>query len=244
MDLSDFVVFADESGDHGLVSIDPTYPVFVLVFCILRKEDYANSVVPAVTSFKLRWFGHDRVTLHSHDIRKSKPPFDFLLNATSRGAFLDQLSGLVGAAPMTVVASVIDKRKLVARHADRLNPYQLAAKFCVERAFYEIQEKGGGTSTTHVVFESRGKNEDASLRSEFGRICAGSNYSGLRMPFEPVFAPKATISAGLELADLVAHPIGRHSIDPAQANQAFDVVRPKLRTRGGTFQGAGLKIYP
>ena len=25
---SDYIVFADESGDHGLVSVDPQFPVF------------------------------------------------------------------------------------------------------------------------------------------------------------------------------------------------------------------------
>lgn len=30
--FSDFLVFVDESGDHGLDSIDPGYPVFVLAF--------------------------------------------------------------------------------------------------------------------------------------------------------------------------------------------------------------------
>lgn len=33
--FSDFIIFADETGDHGLVSIDEQFPVFALVFCIL-----------------------------------------------------------------------------------------------------------------------------------------------------------------------------------------------------------------
>lgn len=30
--FSEFVVYVDESGDHGMVKIDPNYPVFVLAF--------------------------------------------------------------------------------------------------------------------------------------------------------------------------------------------------------------------
>jgi hypothetical protein len=37
--FSDYLVFVDESGDHGLDVIDAGYPVFVLAFCIVRKED-------------------------------------------------------------------------------------------------------------------------------------------------------------------------------------------------------------
>ena len=35
MIYGDYLVFVDESGDYGLVSIDPDYPVFVLDFRIV-----------------------------------------------------------------------------------------------------------------------------------------------------------------------------------------------------------------
>jgi hypothetical protein len=41
-DFSDFIVYADESGDHGLVSIDPQFPVFALTFCVMRKATQAR----------------------------------------------------------------------------------------------------------------------------------------------------------------------------------------------------------
>ena len=31
-DYSDYIVYVDESGDHGLKTIDENYPVFVLAF--------------------------------------------------------------------------------------------------------------------------------------------------------------------------------------------------------------------
>lgn len=70
MAYSDYTIFVDESGDHGLKTIDPNYPVFVLAFCIFRKNSYTNDVVPAVQKFKFHHFGHDVVILHSHEIRK------------------------------------------------------------------------------------------------------------------------------------------------------------------------------
>ena len=45
-EFSEFVVYANESGDHGLVAIDSQYPVFALVFCAMRKADYIAGVVP------------------------------------------------------------------------------------------------------------------------------------------------------------------------------------------------------
>ena len=55
--FSDYIVYVDESGDHGLNSINPQYPVFSLVFCVISKIDYANQVVPAVQEFKFRYWG-------------------------------------------------------------------------------------------------------------------------------------------------------------------------------------------
>jgi hypothetical protein len=43
---SDFIVFADESGDHSLAKINPVYPVFVLSFCIVAKTDYIETICP------------------------------------------------------------------------------------------------------------------------------------------------------------------------------------------------------
>ena len=63
-DFSNYVVYVDESGDHSLVSVDAAYPVFVLAFCVFKKSDYAQMVLPAVTQLKFKHFGHDQVVLH------------------------------------------------------------------------------------------------------------------------------------------------------------------------------------
>jgi hypothetical protein len=52
-------------------------------------------------------------------------------------------------------------------------------------------------------------------------------------------------STGLQLADPVAHPTGRHAINPTQPNHAFDVLEPKFwRGPGDRVQGFGLKTFP
>jgi len=46
--FSDSIVDVDESGDHGLTSIQEPYPVFVLSFCIFHKDEYrANEFRPS-----------------------------------------------------------------------------------------------------------------------------------------------------------------------------------------------------
>lgn len=234
-DFSNFVVYADESGDHGLVAIDPRFPVFALVFCVLRKAGYAASVVPSVERFKFSIWGHDAVVLHEHDIRKSKGPFAVLLTDRElRDRFYGDLNGLVKAAPMTVFAAGVDKLSLRTRYADSRNPYRVALHFCMEQLHIMMSEERQHGRMVHVIFESRGRKEDRELELEFRRIAANNSGSGRSrldfglFDFQPVFVPKAANSVGLQLADLTARPIALSHLRPNQSNRAFEIVRPKI----------------
>lgn len=244
--FSSFVVYVDESGDHGLETVDPNYPVFVLSFCVFHKRHYAQTVVPAVEAFKFRHFGHDVVVLHETDIRKEKGAFRFNSRA-HKEAFLDELTGIIEASNFILISCVIDKRRLNERGS---NPYHLALGFCLETLYEFMQEKKQEEPTTHVVVECRGPKEDRDLELEFRRICDGMNRLSRPLPFEIVFADKKTNSSGLQLADLVARPIGLATLRPGQPNRAFDVLKRKFFCSGGRrnvgagYEGWGLKIHP
>lgn len=241
---SDHIIYIDESGDHGLKTIDPEYPVFVLPCCIFRKSHYIGNVVPLVQSFKFRFFGHDAVVLHSRDIRKQNPPFGFLKSEAKRASFMEELTGLIDEIPFVLVTAVIKKEELRRRNVDPANPYDIALTFCMERVFAYLRDQGDHERTTHVVVEKRGDKEDDELELAFRRIVQGENYLGA-LPLQIIFADKKINSSGLQIADLVAHPIGRHILKPEQPNRAYDVIEPKFRrSPGGRTQGYGLKIFP
>lgn len=161
--FGDYIVFVDESGDYGMASIDPHYPVFVLALCIFSKEEYAASATPAVLRFKFKHFGHDHVILHEHEIRKSKGAFKFLLNPERREPFYDDLNALI------------------------------------DTTRFELM----------------------------------------------VMGDKKCNSAGLQLADLVARPIGRKVMNPAQPNRAYEILERKFRrSPRGSVRGWGLKVSP
>ncbi len=58
------------------------------------------------------------------------------------------------------------------------------------------------------------------------------------------------MSSGLQLADLVARPIGLNVLRPDQENRAFDILKRKFYCDGGRdhvgtgYEGLGMKIYP
>jgi hypothetical protein len=109
MPFSDYIVYVDESGDHGLATINPEYPVFVLAFCIFAKRHYAEVVCPTIQRFKFEHFGHDMVVLHEHEIRKAMGPFSVLLDPHRRESFMVGLNQIVIQSQFTLIACVIDK---------------------------------------------------------------------------------------------------------------------------------------
>jgi hypothetical protein len=242
--FSDYIVYVDESGDHSLPTGDNSYPVFVLVFCIFEKSDYVNQAVPALQRFKFDYFGHDQVILHEREIRKALPPFQFLQVRNLRRQFMERIKALVEASPFVLIASVIDKVRLSERYIRPANPYDVALAFGMERVAKYLKRNGHADATTHFVFESRGRREDDQLELEFRRVCSGANYSAEQFCFEAVFVAKRSNSCGLQIADLLARPIGRHVMDPSQANRAYEVIEAKFDRWKGKLEGYGLKTFP
>lgn len=227
-----------------MVSIDPNYPVFVLAFCLFQKNTYAEEIAPAVLKLKFNHFGHDQVILHEHDIRKAKGPFRFLQNKNLREPFLSDLNKLVRESNFLLIASIIEKKKLNRQYADPANPYHIAMGFGLERIFLYLRSIGCETGKTYLLFESRGKKEDRDLELEFRRVCS-ANRTGHKLPFEIIMAEKKCNSAGLQLADLIARPIGRKILKPAQSNRAFEILKTKFwRAPSGEADDWGLKTFP
>lgn len=244
-EFGDYIVYVDESGDHGLDRMDPHYPVFVLAFCIFEKAVFADAIVPAMLRFKFGHFGHDQVVLHEHEIRKAKNAFRFLTKAELREAFMRDLNALVAAAPFTIVAVVIRKERLAVQYSQPRNPYTLAMEYGLERVCAFLRERRQAGKVTPFVFEKRGEKEDAELELEFRRLTGPLRTVCGSVLAEILMADKKSVSTGLQLADLVARPIGLHVLRPEQGNRAFGVLEPKLRrSPGNQVLGWGLKVFP
>lgn len=243
-EFSDYIVYVDESGDHGLVSLDANYPVFVLAFCIFKKDDYLK-VAPSLQAFKFKHFGHDQVILHETDIRRDRGDFSCLKSKERKTSFLNELTDIIEGSQFTLITTVIKKDDYVQRYHKVDNPYHIALGFCLERVFNFLKSKQSHQSKTHIVVEKRGKSEDEELELEFRRICDGANFHRHTYPFDIIFADKKSNSAGLQFADLVARPVGLSIIKPEQDNRAFDVLKSKFYCNGsGAFLGYGLKKFP
>ena len=234
-EYSDYIIYADESGDPNARSIDNNYPVFVLNFCVFRKETYAASVLPAVAAFKFRHFGHDAVVLHEQDIYRGKAPFDFGGSGQDQTTFRHELNISIAQLDFGIIAAAIDKPRLTQTTVSDI--YGLALQRCMEQVYRFLETRGQHESITHIVLESRGRKEDTGLMQAFRRIRAGDNGLGKTMPgFDVVFAPKKSNSIGLQIADLTAYSIGRSHVAPEKLNRIWEaLVKPKLLNKVEVF---------
>lgn len=241
--FSRYIVYADESGSPNLEADTKHFPIFVLTFLVVEKSAYSRRIVPEVAEFKFKHFGHDQVVLHESDIRKQRGPFAFLrTNATLRETFLSEIASLAARRDIALECAIVDKTRMP--HSQMpWSPYDIALGICMEQTAVRLLRAGETGGTIHVVFEARGRTEDQLLELDFHRIAAGQAKVRFgeshvqRFDWGPVFASKQSNSAGLQLADLAARPIGLSYLRPNQPNRAYSALRT-------TSAADGVKVYP
>lgn len=238
---SDYIVYADESGDLSLE--DKEYPVFVLAFCIFSKHEYLTDVVRHIKGFKFATWGHDMTVLHSKKIRTQVDDFRFLQGQSQRQTFMATLSQTIQDCPFTIIASGIDKHLLQKQYRYPGNPYELALKFCLERLYRFLEEKGQNKRITHIVIESRMNQQNKELQQVFLDILKENKPWQDQYPVQLIFGDKKANSIGLQLADLIAYPIGRHMLKPHEENLAFKIIEQKFH-KFPDYSQKGLKIFP
>jgi hypothetical protein len=242
---SRFIAFFDECGDHSLSKIDKDFPLFLLCTVIVEREAYAQKIIPALAEFKLRYFAHEGINLHSREIRKAEGPFTILQNETVRQKFLPELSALIATLPFTLFITAIHKVAYAQRYGDGAkNPYDVALEYSFERVLHFLEEQK--ESRLPVIAEARGLQEDDALRASFHRLMTQGTYYNKAERFQKLVCPisfrrKQDNIAGIQVADLCAHPTARHLLKPGVANQAFEVVKMHIYVSGRIN---GLKVHP
>ena len=230
-------VFGDESGTADLRD-DPYFPVFAVAMCVFEEGAYRDAAVPMFEELKLRHFGRLDVVLHERDIRRREKEFAALGAGPRRAAFFEDLTDVLRAAPARIVATAIDKRSYLSRLPEIFDPYPLCAEIGLELILNDVRATDG--ELAGIVFESRGKREDAELRDE---VASYLRVAYRTLDAHPVleFARKDARLAGLEMADLVAYPIARQIAGRPMPNLPIEVLEEKILENEGE---RGLVVIP
>ena len=242
------IMFLDESGDHSLDKIDSSYPMFVLAGCIFDFDYYLNQAEKQVSELKIKFFGKGNIILRSYDIRKQKGSFASLVDKSKREKFYEAINALMESLNFTVIAAAINKTKLKGQYGHPTNPYHLCLRFILERAVMYL-----GRSNAKMMFriESRETHNDQKLSEVYERFRNTHhrlfNKDETQSKLADLsFNQKIQNIAGMQIADLVAYPIGKWVLDTTKENKAFIIVEKKLhkKPRTNVYLNYGLKIFP
>ncbi len=242
-----YYLFIDESGDHGLARLDPSFPVFLLCGLICSEENYFN-MRGEINKLKNSLWGNKEVILHSRDIRKHEKEFQIFFDMEKKELFYTELNKIIQQSTYRILASAIDKEKYIKKYGRLSNDvYEVALSFIIERAIFSMDEIRVDSKQLDIIIEKRGKKEDKQLDEHFQRLLArGTGFvTSERLKEINVkihFRDKKDNINGLQMADLLAYPIARYVMDTKRANPAFDVLESKIYTKGE--KRYGLKIYP
>ena len=183
--------------------------------CIFECRHYETTFCANLLNLKRQHFGgdpDDRIIFHREDIVQRRPPFDCLQDDAKSRAFNEALLGLVRQTQFVAIAVVIDKYSSQRKHYAALpfDPYHVALLAMMERYCGMLQFR---RACGDVMAEARGGHEDKQLKSAFITVYnAGTRYHDAKF-FQSVLTskelkikPKAHDIAGLQLADMLAHP--------------------------------------
>jgi hypothetical protein len=242
-------MFLDESGDHSLDVIDPQYPLFVLGGCIIDMDYHEDVLVPRLKKYKMDLFDRDDFILHTADIVRRRGVFHKLTDKAFRDHFYNETNLLMDELEYMVIACAIKKNEHIAQYGlAALDPYMLSLRVLIERFVLEIQQRGGGSQGL-IIAEARDETLDNELRLAWMELrTSGTGFisaSDVRRHISELrIRDKKKGVAGLQIADLVVSPIGRHILGK-NPKQDWNVIQKKFRRNmQGRYMGYGLVILP
>ena len=256
-------LYVDEVGNPDLkASTDPNHRYLSLTGIIFELEYVRSTVFPAIESLKSRYFNShpdEPLILHRKELVNKRYPFHNLRNPLVEAAFNKELLHLLKNLDYVVITTVIDKLEHQHRYAVwRYDPYHYCLAVLVERyvLWLETHQAEGD-----VMAESRGGKEDRRLKASFERLYQeGTDYvppakfARFLTSKQLKVKPKSNNIAGLQIADLIAHPsfkatLARRSKKPLPANfggQIAQILEAKkyYRSPSGKIDGWGRKWLP
>ena len=246
------ILFLDETGDHSLTKIDAQYPVFGLCGIIVEDSYHDTALTDRLNDFKVALFGNREIILHTADFTRNQKGFEDMANHDFRVRFFSELETLIAKLDFKIVACVVRKEEHLRKYRLRaLDPYLFSLSLLVERFIFECGSLGGT-----IIAESRDPTLNNALELAFLDLkIRGTEYISPTKIQKRIrnftIREKQENIAGLQLADVVATPIGRHTIGkrtyPSYCDQGdfFSGLRVKFRQdSAGKIDGMGLIVLP
>ncbi len=258
-------LYIDEVGNADLkgAATDDNIRFLSLTGILTTRRLHDERITPQINAIKALIPGHsaaDPIILHRREIVRREGIFACLRAPDLSEKVSSRLLHTIKTAPYLALTVQIDKKQHLETYDTwHFDPYHYCLRCLIERYVLYLARHN---ATGFVAIEPRYKKADKKLKASFERIFLDGtdNIAAKRVQRHLLsktihFFPKAANVAGLQLADLIAHPSARHMRivrDGRQApddfgSQVVDILVARRYARHpekGIIEGWGTKWLP
>jgi len=260
--MTKYRIYIDEVGNNDLGSSDSPNHRYLSLTGLIFELDYVKNVVsPKTEKLKTKYFNYhpdEPLILHRKELVNKKYPFNSLNDPLLEQEFNQEFLNLITELNYVIISVLIDKKEHKIKYSTwKYDPYHYCMEILIERFFFFLENH---SALGDVMIESRGGKEDIRLKKSFAYIFeTGTNFieaDRLQKRFtskELKVKQKQLNIAGLQLADLLAHPSRRfmfrnYGIDEGKkfvfGDKIIDVLTKKYYTGKMGIEGYGIKLLP
>lgn len=210
-----FRLYIDESGDHTYKNLDDISRRYLGLTGIAIESDYYRlKFQPQLEALKQSHFPHspdEPVILHREDIYNRRHAFGVLYDPDRNAVWEKDFTEFVRTSQFELFTVVIDKKAHRERYGNAaMHPYHLCLRYLLERyrGYLRYNHAKGD-----ALAEGRGGQEDLALKEVYRYVWNHGTYYISVQEFQKVLSSKELKVkykeqniAGLQLADLLAHP--------------------------------------
>lgn len=203
----------DESGDEQMKHLQSDGQRYLALLSVWMERSVHDEVLqPALDEFRISIFGPTSkpLCLHREDILNRRGLFGLLRDEDLRDRFNSGLLRLLAETEFRMVCVVVDKQRLL-DSGSPMHPYHQGLAVMLERYVRALNQFG---TRGDLIAEMRGGREDRALESVYRALYEGGTRFNSAAKFQraltsnsPKFAWKTDDVAGLQLADILAHPV-------------------------------------
>lgn len=211
-------LYIDEVGNADMnASADENHRYLNLTGIIIELGHIQTAIYPQMEAIKATFFGShpdDPIVFHRRELVRRERPFQQLNDPKTRAEFDKAMLSHLRSWDYHVVSVTIDKLELQKRYQIwRYHPYHYCLHVILERYVMFLEDK---ETTGDVMAEARGGKEDQKLKDSFTRIfehgtdyVTAERFQATLTSRQIKLKKKENNIAGLQLADLIAHPSHR-----------------------------------
>jgi len=254
-------IYIDETGTCSMSCPSDENNRYLSLTGVIINESYARTTMSNdINDLKRKYFKDGtKVILHRKEIINKTGHFSVFKNPTIESEFSEDLLSILSKLDYTIVTAIIDKKE----HLDKYivwqaEPYHYCMEVIIERYHWFLTNKN---TTGDVMIESRSKLQDKKLKKAYkyyyyhGTKYKKSAELQARLTSNDIkFKPKSANILGLQLADLIAHPVSvcakaqrMKKKMPDSFGRKIAIIQHKekfYRSTGGKIDGYGLKWLP